>query len=58
MHIAMQFALQQYDNIRIDTHHDNMVMQHLIEKEGFKYCGIIYCWSGDERVAFQFTKEE
>lgn len=58
MYIAMQFALQQYDNIRIDTHHDNMVMQHLIEKEGFKYCGIIHCWSGDERVAFQFTKEE
>ena len=58
MHIAMQFALQQYDKIRIDTHHDNMVMQHLIEKEGFKYCGIIHCWSGDERVAFQFTKEE
>lgn len=58
MHIVMQFALQQYDNIRIDTHHDNMVMQHLIEKEGFKYCGIIHCWSGDERVAFQFTKEE
>lgn len=58
MHIAMQFALQQYDNIRIDTHHDNMVMQHLIEKEGFKYCGIIHCLSGDERVAFQFTKEE
>ena len=58
MHIAMQFVLQQYDNIRIDTHRDNMVMQHLIEKEGFKYCGIIHCWSGDERVAFQFTKEE
>lgn len=58
MHIAMQFAQQQYDNIRIDTHRDNIVMQHLIEKEGFKYCGIIYCWSGDERVAFQFTKEE
>lgn len=58
MHITMQFAQQQYDNIRIDTHRDNMVMQHLIEKEGFKYCGIIHCWSGDERVAFQFTKEE
>lgn len=58
MHKAMLFALQQYDNIRIDTHRDNMVMQHLIEKEGFKYCGIIHCWSGDERVAFQFTKEE
>ena len=58
MHKAVQFAQQQYDNIRIDTHRDNMVMQHLIEKEGFKYCGIIHCWSGDERVAFQFTKEE
>ena len=58
MHKAVQFAQQQSDNIRIDTHRDNMVMQHLIEKEGFKYCGIIHCWSGDERVAFQFTKEE
>lgn len=57
MHIAMQFALQQYDNIRIDTHRDNIVMQNAVGKEGFQYCGIIHCWSGDERLAYQYTKE-
>lgn len=28
--------------IRIDTHLDNVVMQRLIEAEGFAYCGIFY----------------
>lgn len=40
-------------NIRIDTHRDNSIMQHLIVKYGFKYCGIIYLASGDERLAYQ-----
>lgn len=55
LHLAMQFALQSYRTIRIDTHRDNKVMQHAIGKEGFKYCGIIHCWNGDERLAYQFT---
>ena len=29
-------------NIRIDTHLDNRIMQHVIKKYGFTYCGIIY----------------
>lgn len=57
LHAAIEFALQQYDNIRIDTHRDNLVMQRAVLKEGFRYCGIIYCWSGDERLAYQYTKE-
>lgn len=56
LHIAMRFALTSYNNIRIDTHRDNTVMQKAIAKEGFKYCGIIHCWNGEERLAFQFTK--
>ena len=56
LHLSMQFALQHYRNIRIDTHRDNKVMQNAIAKEGFKYCGIIHCWNGDERLAYQFTK--
>ena len=43
LHLVMRFALQHYDNIRIDTHRDNIVMQHAISKEGFLYCGIIFC---------------
>ena len=40
-------------NIRIDTHRDNLIMQHNILKYGFSYCGIIYLLSGDERLAYQ-----
>ncbi|MBQ0023773.1 MAG: GNAT family N-acetyltransferase [Prevotellaceae bacterium] len=40
---VMEYALQQYDTIRIDTHRDNVVMQNAIAKEGFEYCGIIHC---------------
>lgn len=56
LHLAMQFALLDYNNIRIDTHRDNQVMRNAITKEGFTYCGIIHCWNGDERVAYQFRK--
>ena len=40
-------------NLRIDTHRDNRIMQRLIERHGFAYCGIIYLASGDERLAYQ-----
>ena len=52
---VLNFALQSYDNIRIDTHRDNRVMQNAIMKAGFVYCGIIHCWNGDERLAYQLT---
>ena len=55
-HTAMQFALLHYSNIRIDTHRDNKVMQNIIIKEGFRYCGIINCRDGSERLAYQYTK--
>lgn len=54
LHVVMQYALKQYKTIRIDTHRDNQVMQNAIRKEGFRYCGIIHCWNGDERLAYQF----
>ena len=41
------------DNIRIDTHKDNKIMQHNLAKYGFKYCGIIHIASGAERLAYQ-----
>ena len=56
LNLAMQFALLNYNNIRIDTHRDNQVMRNAITKEGFVYCGVIHCWNGDERVAYQFRK--
>lgn len=50
---ALSFAETRIDNIRIDTHADNKVMQHLLNKYGFTRCGIIDTWNGDERIAFQ-----
>ena len=49
----MSFCFSRDPNIRIDTHRDNLIMQHCILKAGFSYCGIIYLASGDERLAYQ-----
>jgi hypothetical protein len=53
----MDFCFSQDPNIRIDTHRDNLIMQHNIRKHGFSYCGIIYLLSGDERLAYQRIKD-
>lgn len=52
---TLNYALERYQSIRIDTHRDNIVMQNALKKHGFEYCGIIHCWSGDERLAYQLT---
>ena len=43
------------DNIRIDTHKDNKVMQQAFEKHGFKHCGVIYILNGAPREAYQLV---
>ncbi|SDX31289.1 GNAT family N-acetyltransferase [Tepidimicrobium xylanilyticum] len=40
-------------SIRIDTHEDNESMQRLIQKNGFKYCGIIHLRDNSKRLAFE-----
>lgn len=42
-------------NLRMDTHRDNLPMQRALLKQGFKYCGIIHLENGDERLAYQKT---
>lgn len=51
------WCAERMPSIRIDTHRDNHIMQHLIEKYGFTYCGIIYLADGSERLAFQKTAD-
>ena len=43
-------------NLKIDTHKDNIPMQRSLRKNGFEYCGIIYVNDGTPRAAFQKTK--
>jgi RimJ/RimL family protein N-acetyltransferase len=50
---AFDFAFSQIDNVRVDTHHDNLPMQSFLKKNGFTYCGIIYVADGTPRDAFQ-----
>ena len=49
----LAWCAEREPNIRIDTHRDNRIMQHLLDTHGFTYCGIIYLASGDERLAYQ-----
>lgn len=53
MRRLLQFAFSVDHNIRIDTHADNVIMQHIMEREGFSYCGIIYVADGTPRKAYQ-----
>ena len=50
---VVAFCEKQIPHLRIDTHEDNKVMQHLIEKNGFKKCGIVYVEDGTERFAYE-----
>ena len=50
---CMNWAYEQFPNVKIDTHRDNVVMQNILKKNGFVYCGIIHLVNGEERLAFQ-----
>ena len=39
-------------SLRVDTHEENMKMQHIIKKSGFIYCGIVYQLEG-KRLAYE-----
>lgn len=49
---CLDFCFKRADNLRADTHADNKVMQTVLKKHGFHYCGRINCWNGTERLAF------
>ena len=49
---ALASCREKTEYLRIDTHRDNAVMQHLLKKSGFRYCGRIYVADGSERLAY------
>lgn len=55
--MLLAWAFTQTDSIRIDTHKDNVIMQHILDKYGFTYCGTIYLMNGDPREAYQISKK-
>ena len=50
---CLKWCFEHCPNIRVDTHHDNIVMQNILEKQGFQRCGIIYTHNGTPRIAYQ-----
>lgn len=50
---VMDYCMGVAGCLRIDTHRDNVIMRHVIERYGFIYCGTIYLLNGDERLAYQ-----
>ena len=50
---AVEFCSKMIGHIRIDTHHDNIVMQKAVAKLGFQRSGIIRLANGDPRIAYE-----
>lgn len=53
--LCVDYCLQFTNEIRIDTHEDNKIMQHSLEKLGFKRCGIIKLLNGEPRIAYHLS---
>lgn len=66
-HLGAQFltllvtaaSLRGAHDLRIDTHPDNLAMQHVIQKVGFQYCGDIFIANdpSPKRYAYQLVLE-
>lgn len=56
---CINWAYNQCNHIRIDTHIDNIVMQNLVKKLGFIHCGTIYVEQDNyPRLAFEKTEKK
>lgn len=49
---VFNWAMEQTDSLRIDTHADNAIMRHVLEREGFTYVGDILLPDGSRRRAY------
>ena len=50
---ALDFCKGKCGHLRIDTHQDNHIMQHVVTKHGFIRRGIIYIADGTPRIAYE-----
>ena len=54
---CLSWCRGQISHLRIDTHRDNHVMQHVVEKQGFQRRGIIYIADGTPRIAYEYIEK-
>ncbi len=53
---CIDFCLSVSNNLKIDTHRDNLTMQAALKKLGFICCGTVYYSPTEPRLAFQLYK--
>lgn len=53
---AVAYCKTQIHHLRIDTHQDNRIMQHVVTSHGFIRRGIIYIQDGSPRIAYEWMK--
>ena len=54
---AVAFGKTKINHLRIDTHHDNKIMQKAVAKQGFRKCGIIHLANGSPRIAYDLLTD-
>ena len=52
---VVSYCEKKTPHLRIDTHEDNHIMQHVIAQCGFRRCGIIHVGDGTPRIAYEKT---
>jgi len=55
---AVAFGKERIRHLRIDTHHDNRIVQRAVAKQGFQRSGIIHLENGSPRIAYDLLIEE
>ena len=53
----MDYCKAQISHLRIDTHENNKVMQHVLEKCEFERCGIVQVPDGSPRIAYEWIRK-
>lgn len=54
---AVAYGKERINHLRIDTHHDNKIMQRAVAKFGFQRSGIIHLANGSPRIAYDLLLE-
>lgn len=52
MDIINQAKAKGISNFRVDTDEANKIMQHVLKKNGFTYCGVIW-FDNSQKIAFE-----
>ena len=55
---CVEYCLTVISELRVDTHSDNVLMQHVVKKAGFLRCGIIHLQDGSPRIAYQLSRSQ